>query len=378
MRPSQVGIIGTGAISGQYLSFLSKLPGLSVVACADLNQQSARQKAAEFSIPRVLGVDELLHDPGVDIVVNLTIPRAHASITVGALKSGKHVYSEKPLSVSREEDRRIQEAASQSGCMVACAPDTVLGSGIQNARELLDAGAIGRPVAFSALMMGRGHEHWHPSPAFYYDVGGGPMFDMGPYYLSALVNLLGPVKRLAGMAATSRPTRVITHRDSSGAPGPLFGTEIPVRTPDHVAGLLEFDEGCCGHLITSFATRAAEYEGSHPIVIYGTEGTMKVPDPNGFDGQVLVARFREGEPDRFEAVAASAKSGYGRGIGVLDLAAAIGHRREPRCGLNLALHLQEVMHAFLESSASGRFIEFAGGLRKPKPMPRSLAWGEMD
>src|SRR4051794_38866904 len=273
----RVGVIGTGAISGAYLGMAKNFPIVEMAACADVNVEAAKKKAEEFHIPRVCSVDELLADDSIEIVLNLTVPKAHVPIAMRAIEAGKHTYAEKPLGVDREEGRKLLEAANRANKRIGCAPDTFLGAGIQTARKLIDDGAIGRPVAFTAYMQGRGHESWHPSPEFYYEVGGGPMFDMGPYYLTALLNLLGPVKRVMGMASIAIPERTITSQ-------PKFGKKIKVETPDHIVGLIEFENGCTGTIIQSFATIEGGYSGSHPITINGTEAALKVPDPNGFDG----------------------------------------------------------------------------------------------
>src|SRR5438046_2477082 len=227
----RVGVVGTGAISGAYLGMAKNFALVEIVACADVNPDAARQKAQEFQIPRVCSVDELLADRSIEMVLNLTIPKAHVPIGLRAIEAGKHTYAEKPLGIDREEGRKLLDAARKKNLRVGCAPDTFLGAGIQTARKMIDDGTIGRPVAFTAFMMGRGHEHWHPNPQFYYERGGGPMFDMGPYYLTALLNLLGPVKRISGMAAIEIPERTITSE-------PLRGRKIDVQTPDPVCGLM--------------------------------------------------------------------------------------------------------------------------------------------
>src|SRR4051794_33315141 len=292
----RVGVIGTGAISGAYLGMAKNFPIVEMAACADVNVEAAKKKAEEFHIPRVCSVDELLADDSIEIVLNLTVPKAHVPIAMRAIEAGKHTYAEKPLGVDREEGRKLLEAANRANKRIGCAPDTFLGAGIQTARKMIDDGAIGRPVAFTAFMMGSGHEHWHPNPEFYYEVGGGPMFDMGPYYLTALLNLLGPVKRITGAASIAIPDRTITHRNrESGEKGPKFGKKIDVETPDHICGTMEFAGGAVGTIITSFATRFPSHDGKQPITIYGTEGTLRVPDPNQFDGPVHIRK--KDDPD---------------------------------------------------------------------------------
>src|SRR5687768_4851331 len=282
----RTGVIGCGAISGAYLGMAQNFPIVRVAACADLNMDAARAAADKYNVPRACSVDELLADDSIELVLNLTIPKAHVPIALRAIETGKHTYAEKPLGIDRGEGRTVIDAARRRGVKVGCAPDTFLGAGIQTARKLIDDGAIGMPVAFTAFMLGRGHEHWHPSPEFYYEPGGGPMFDMGPYYLTALLNLLGPVKRISGMASIALPTRTITSE-------PKKGKKITVETPDHVVGTMEFENGAVGTIIQSFAMAHAPDQEKQPIRVYGTTGTMRVPDPNQFDGPVHV-RGRDG------------------------------------------------------------------------------------
>src|SRR3954447_16310014 len=227
----RVGVIGTGAISGAYLGMAKNFPIVEMAACADMNVEAARKKAAEFQIPKVCTVDELFADKSIDVILNLTVPKAHVPIALRALEAGKHTYAEKPLGISRDEAKPLLEAASKKKLRVGCAPDTFMGAGVQTARKVIEDGTIGRPVAFTAFMLSPGHESWHPSPKFYYQPGGGPMFDMGPYYLTALLNLLGPVKRITGLTSTAIPERTITSQ-------PKHGNKIKVETPDQVLGLM--------------------------------------------------------------------------------------------------------------------------------------------
>src|SRR3954454_1424761 len=232
----KVGVIGTGAISGAYLGMAKNFPIVEMAACADLDLERAKQAAEKFGIAKVVSVDELLADPSIDIVLNLTIPKAHVPTSLRAVESGKHTYLEKPLGINKEEGKTLLTAAKKAKKRVGCAPDTFMGAGIQTARKLIDDGAIGRPVAFTAYMMSRGVETWHPNPEFYYQVGGGPMLDMGPYYLTALISLLGRARKLTGMASIAVPDRTITSQ-------PFAGRKISVETPDHIAGTIEFESG---------------------------------------------------------------------------------------------------------------------------------------
>src|SRR3954469_23259576 len=231
-EPVRVGVVGCGAISGAYLGMAKNFPNVEIAACADLDTARAKAAADKFGVPKVLEVQQLLSHPSIEIVLNLTVPKAHAPVALQAIAAGKHVYCEKPLGVNRAEGSAVIEAAKAKRLRIGCAPDTFMGSGIQTARKVIDEGVIGRPVAFTAFMQGRGHEHWHPSPEFYYEAGGGPMFDMGPYYLTALLNLLGPVKRISGMASIAIPERTITSEAK-------FGQKIKVQTPDHIVGVME-------------------------------------------------------------------------------------------------------------------------------------------
>ena len=366
--PVRIGLVGCGAISGAYLAAAPSFPILRISACVDIDLAAAERKAAEFRVPRVCSVDELLRDPEVDVVLNLTVPTAHARVALRVLEAGKHTYSEKPLAVTREDGRRILDLAAARGLRVGCAPDTFLGAAVQTARELISHGAIGRPVAFTAFYMSRGHESWHPNPDFYYQRGGGPMFDMGPYYLTALLNLLGPVRRLTGSAAVTQPTRHISS-------APRFGQFIRVDTPDHVCGTMEFDNGASGVIVQTFATHHPQYDATHPITIYGTDGAMKVPDPNTFDGSVLIRRA--GDADWREAPHAFVR-GYGRSVGLADMAHALRSGRPHRASGELAYAVLDVMQGFLESAESGAAYHPDAPFDRPAPMPKDLPFGILD
>ena len=364
----RVGVVGCGAISGAYLGMAKSFPAVEIVACADLVRECAERKAQEFGIERVMTVDGLLEDGSIDLVLNLTVPRAHAAVALRAIEAGKHTYSEKPLGVSREEGRQILDAARRKGVRVGCAPDTFMGTGVQTARRLVDDGAVGRPVAFTAFMMGPGHESWHPSPEFYYDIGGGPMFDMGPYYLTALLNLLGPIRRLAGFASIAVPERTITSR-------PKAGQTIAVKTPDHVCGTIEFEGGAVGTIVQSFATHWPTYDEQSPITVYGTDGTLRVPDPNQFDGPV----FLRGRADvDWREVPPPFVKGYGRSVGLADMAHALRTGRPHRAGGEMAFAVLDAMQGFLDSSAGGHDVRPTAPFVRPAPMPSHLPFGTLD
>lgn len=369
MKPVRVGVIGCGAISNQYFKAAKLFPILDIAVCADLNLDLAQMKAAEFNVAKACSVDELLGEPTIEIVLNLTIPKAHVPIGLRALEAGKHTYAEKPLGLNVAEGQTLLDLAAAKRLRVGCAPDTFLGAGIQTARKLIDDGVIGKPVAFTAFMLSRGVEHWHPNPEFYYAPGGGPMFDMGPYYLTALLNLLGPARRVMGLASVSTPERTITSE-------PFKGRAIKVTTPDHVVGTIEFESGAVGMLMTSFATRAAAYDNQNPITIFGTQGTIKVPDPNGFDGPVFLTKFDD--KDESVEVEHTFLQGYGRAVGLADMAHAIRSGRPHRCSAGQAFKVLELMQAFIDSSDGGKEIRPTRQYERPAPMPTGLPFGTLD
>lgn len=355
-RPVPVGLIGCGVISGIYLQNCASFPNVEVVACADLDLDRAQAQAATFGISRVCSVDELLDDPEIEIVLNLTVPMAHAEINLRALSAGKNLYSEKPLAINREDGRQMLDLAAERGLLIGCAPDTFFGSAQQTCRRLIDDGAIGRPLAATAFMMGSGPESWHPSPGFFYQVGAGPMFDMGPYYLTSLINLLGPIRSVAGIARISRAERRITSK-------PRYGETIRVETPSHVAGLLDFEGGAVGTLITSFDIAAHTLPN---MEIYGTEGTLQVPDPNVFQGAV---RLRTAGSGSWQDVTSnSPHRGNLRGLGLADMADALQAGRPPRASGQLAFHVLDAMQAFLDSAEMGTHIQLTSTCEAPEPL----------
>jgi predicted dehydrogenase len=364
MQPAKVGIVGCGAISGIYFQAGRTFEILDIVACADLIRDRAEAKAKEFDCKAVT-VDELLADPEIEIVLNLTTPNAHASIAQAAVEAGKSAYNEKPLTITREEGKKLLATAKEKGVRVGCAPDTFLGAGIQTCRKLIDDGVIGEPIAATAFMMCHGHESWHPDPEFYYKVGGGPMFDMGPYYLTALVNLIGPIKRVSGSTKITFPERVIGSE-------PKKGQVIKVDVPTHVAGLMEFENGAIGTIITSFDVWAAELPR---IEIYGTKGTLSVPDPNGFGGPVRVFLPNEGWK---EVPLTHGYAENSRGIGVADMAYAIRSGRKHRANGELAYHVLDVMHAFHDASDLGKWVDLESTCERPAALPVGLKHGTLD
>jgi predicted dehydrogenase len=352
----KVGFIGCGNISDTYLRAIQRFPILEVVACADLNLARAEAKAAQFGI-KALTVDQLLADPDIQIVINLTIPAAHHPVALAAIRAGKHVYNEKPLSLNRKDAQELLTVAAEKGVRVGGAPDTFLGAAHQTCRKLIDDGLIGTPVAVTAFMMGHGPERWHPDPEFFYKPGAGPLFDMGPYYLTALINLLGPIQNVTAAARISFPERVIGSQ-------PKAGTVIKVEVPTHTVGLLHFASGALGTLITSFDVWASELPR---IEIYGSEGTLNVPDPNWFDGVVRVKRYDH--PEWQVIPLTHTYTDNLRSVGVADMAWAIREGRAHRASGEQTAHVLDVMETIHESAAQGRQLPVQSSCTRPAPLP---------
>ncbi len=362
---AKVGIIGCGNIFPAYIKGSSKFDILDVVACADQIPERAEARANEFNIPKALTVEQMLNDSDIDVVINLTIPVAHSDVSLAAIEAGKHIYSEKPLALTREAGKAIVSSAKAQGVRVGCAPDTFLGGGLQTCRKLIDDGVIGEPVAATAFMLSHGVEAWHPNPDFYYKVGGGPMFDMGPYYLTALVHLLGPIRRVTGSTRISFPERIATTEA-------LNGHRIDVEVPTHVTGVLDFSSGAIATMITSFDVWAHNLPR---IEIYGSKGTLSVPDPNTFLGPVKVKLGGETE---WREIPLTHSDEVGRGIGVADMAYGFIYNRLHRASGELAYHVLDVMHAFHDSSDSGQHVVIESTCAQPAPLPVGLALGELD
>ena len=362
----KVGIIGCGAISGAYLKRLPMFENLEVACCADMDSARAKARAAEFKVPRACSVRKLLADPEIGIVLNLTIPKAHAKINLAALKAGKSVYSEKPLAVRRRDGRRLLDLAAEKGLRVGGAPDTFLGAGLQTCRKVIDDGLIGEPVAATAFMLGHGAEAWHPNPEFFYEAGGGPMFDMGPYYLTALISLIGPIRRVTACTRVTFPTRTITSE-------PKKGKVVQVETPTHVAGVMEFANGAIGTLVTSFDVWASK---TPRIEIYGTLGSLSCPDPNTFGGDVLIRRPED--KDWSPVPLTHVYSENWRGIGVADMAYGLQSGRKHRANGEMTYHVVDVMQSFLDSGAKGRHVTLASTCERPAALPTGLVEGKLD
>jgi predicted dehydrogenase len=366
MKKTAIGIVGCGNISGIYFKNLcTRFGNVEVKACTDLVVERARAKSDQYPGVVSATLDEILADPNIEIVVNLTTPPGHFQVAMQVVEAGKSVHNEKPLVLTRDEGQQLLDAAAARGVRVGCAPDTFMGGGIQTCRKLIDDGWIGEPIGAQAFMLCHGHESWHPDPEFYYQVGGGPMFDMGPYYLTALVSLLGPVSRVTGSTRISFPERTISSEKK-------FGQVIDVEVPTHITGVMDFAFGPIVTITTSFDVWSANVPH---IEIFGTEGTLSVPDPNGFGGVPRVKRM--GAECWSDIPLTHGYAENSRGIGVADLAAAIAEDRPHRASGDLAYHVLDVMHAFHDASDTGQHQVLESSCEKPAPLPMSLLTGTL-
>ena len=336
----RVGIVGLGVISKTYLDNLERADDVEITAVADLDQSRAEAVAARYPSAKVMTVAELMASDSVDAVLNLTIPAAHAEVSLAAVRAGKSVFSEKPLAAELSDARLLLAEADRSGVKVGCAPDTVLGTGVQTARQLIESNEIGMPIAATAVMATPGHELWHPNPDFYYTPGGGPLLDMGPYYVSALVHLLGTVRSVVGMSSAMRDHRLI-------GSGPRQGETIPVKVASHVTGVLEHESGALSTIIMSFDSAATM---APPIEVHGALGSLSVPDPNHFHGLNQVKLI--GDSAWTELQPCAGFQDGDRGVGLLNLLRAESNSSLLASG-ELALHVLEVMLRLLESTESG-------------------------
>ena len=379
----KVGLIGTGRISDIYLTNCMKFEELDVIACASLDREEASLKAKRFNLPQVLSPEELLSDDEIECVLNLTIPAAHFDISKAALEAGKHVYSEKPFVTSLNKGQQLLDLAAERQLLIGNAPDTFMGGRWQTVRKLIDSGVIGMPSGFTAHVGTHGVERHHPNPDFYYKEGGGPLLDLGPYYLTVLVFLFGPMTRVCGMSNRSTNTRLIEN-------GPRNGEIIDVEIDTHSLSLIEFDCGVIGSMTMSFDV----WESETPrLEIYGSEGSICIPDldpvhgANNFDGPVWFRRrkdsrweFQPRPIDRPEQwLVAENRYGYNansRGLGLRDLAQARVENREPRADGKLAFHVLEALIAIEESARAQRFQEISSTVKRPDPMPMDEDFAE--
>ncbi len=354
--PMRIGVIGVGKIAEQYFAQLPKLPNLDLVAVADVDTARASTVAGEQHV-EALSVDALLADKRIDAVLNLTIPAAHVEIGLRAIAAGKHVFAEKPLGLNVEESAELLRAADAAGLRVGSAPDTVLGTGVQTARNLLDDGAIGVPVSAAAHWSSPGHESWHPSPQFYYQPGGGPLFDMGPYYLTTLITMFGPVTSVAGSVSTS-------DRSRSVGSGPLQGTPLDVSVDTHISAILFHESGVSSAVTMSFDI----WRSRAPMIeIYGTAGTISVADPNRFDD--LTEVWTTDVPEWTVAPVSGGYADAGRGVGLADMARAIETGRPHRASGRLAFHVLETMEAVLIAGRERRVVELVSTTERPESVP---------
>ncbi|MCL2604853.1 MAG: Gfo/Idh/MocA family oxidoreductase [Defluviitaleaceae bacterium] len=358
MKKTRIGIVGCGDISGIYLTNIAGMfvANLELAGVCDLIDARATKASEQYNVRKYADMHELFADDSIEIVLNLTRPYEHYGVTMAAINAGKHVYSEKPLGATLEEGKLLRAVATKKGVQLGGAPDTFLGAGIQTCRKIIDDGLIGRPVAATALWASPGHESWHHDPAFYYQFGGGPMLDMGPYYVTALVSLLGAVQSVCGMAHTPHATRLITSQ-------PHNGTIINVETPTHITGQLAFANGTVATLMTSYDVQAHNLP---MIEIHGTLGTLSVPDPNYFGGPVKLYRK---ETKAFEEIPLA--FGYpqnSRGLGLSDMAAALAENRAPRAGIDLIFHVLEIMTGFLRSAETKAYVDMKTTPERPAAM----------
>jgi predicted dehydrogenase len=358
VRPTRIGIVGCGDVSNVYLKGLARYDSLEIAACADLDAERASRLSGKGGFPAV-PVETLLADPAIEIVLNLTPPLVHASVSMAAIAAGKHVYSEKPLATTRDDARGILAAAQDAGVRVGAAPDTFLGGGLQTARALIDEGAIGTPLAANAVVAHTGPERWHLNPGIFYGVGGGPVLDVGPYYVTALVHLLGPVTAVSAIGRGLGTERRI-------AAGPLAGSSLTSEVPTTVIGALTFESGVVGGLFASFDSAGSR---APHVEIHGTEGSLSLGDANEFAGEVCYKRFGDREwheePLRFDAT-------MGRGVGLADMVDAMRVDRPHRASGELAFHVLDVLIALQEATTSGRTETIASRADRPAPLPPGL------
>lgn len=352
--PVGVGIVGAGTISEQYLGNLTRFPDLDVRFIADIDADRAAERAADWGVPASGSFEELLADDAIEIVVNLTIPAVHVEVAKQAIAAGKHVWGEKPYALDRESGRELKQAAEAAGVRVAVAPDTFLGAGLQTALRQIREGAVGTPLTGLALFQVPGPESWHPSPEFLFARGGGPLFDVGPYYLTTLVQVFGPVRRVAATSSTARDSRVI-------GSGPKAGTEFPVEVPTHHSALIEFESGSSAQAVFSFDSKLPR---AGFVEIAGTEGTAVFPDPNEFGGETTL-HTGDGASRTVEPTGTFTT----RGTGAADLARCLRSGEAERVPGELAFHTLDVMVAITEAAASGQFVEVSSTVEPSALLP---------
>jgi predicted dehydrogenase len=352
--PVGIGIVGAGNISSEYLRNLTRFPDTRVVAIGDLRPDAARAKAAEYGIESAGDLAAVLGDPDVEIIVNLTVPAAHAEVASAAIAAGKHVWNEKPLTTDRPTGRQLLRDAERAGLRVGGAPDTFLGTALQVARQLIDEGAIGTPLTAFAMMASPGPDAWHPNPAFFFQPGAGPLLDIGPYYLTALVQVFGSFASVAAAGSVARSVRTV-------GSGTLAGQTFPVGTPSHVEALLRFADGGSAQAVFSFDAPQFRYA----LEVTGTDGTLVLPDPNLFQGEICIRRPGGTAP---ETIATTTQRST-RGTGVLDMARAIRAGRPHRGSGEMAYHVLDTMLATLEAAASATVVPVESRTARPDLLP---------
>jgi predicted dehydrogenase len=339
--PLRVGVVGCGLIAARYVENAPAFPSWVPVACADLDADCAKAFAEEHDL-RAVPVDALAGDAEVDLVLNLTPPKAHAPTLRDALAAGKHAYTEKPLAATAAEARELVAESKRRGVRLGCAPDTFLGSAYETGRRLIEEGAIGRPLGAAATMLVGGPEAWHPNAAMFFRAGGGPLLDIAPYYLTALVSLLGPIASVAAFTETPTPSRTL-------GVGPRAGDTIDVEVPTHAAAVIRLASGALATLTVSFEALGQYVSG---LVVYGSEGSLALPDANAFGGDVTVRRGRTDEAVSYTSLGAQET----RGLGLDELAVALDAGRPHRASAELALHVLEAAEAALRSAEEGRAV----------------------
>ncbi|MFA3920376.1 Gfo/Idh/MocA family protein [Ruegeria hyattellae] len=372
-----VGIIGCGSISAAYLKLSPLFKGLEIRAVADINKEAAEKRAMEFNV-RAETVYALLAADDIDVIVNLTIPEAHFDLTQRILEAGKHAYSEKPLVLTLEQGKALRDLAEARGLRIGSAPDTFLGGSHQQARTVIDEGQIGRVIGGTCHVMSRGMEHWHPNPDFFFQPGAGPILDLGPYYITNLIQLIGPVKAVCAMTAASFPTRTISN-------GPRNGEPIPVNTPTNIHAILEFENGALVTLGASWDV----WTNSHPYMeLYGTDGTLQVPDPNFFGGKVCksekngdltplpISDHPFGIPN--EVHGDDEHQANYRTAGLADMIQAIAEGRQHRCNIDLAVHAIDVMTSILSAGERRSWVETTTTCIKPAPLSAADARAQLN
>jgi predicted dehydrogenase len=368
----RIGLVGCGNISDVYLINAALFPGIHFTAVADIRRDAAKAKGAKYGLPAVTPA-ELLRREDVDLVLNLTVPAAHAEVSLAAIAAGKHVYSEKPLAISLKDGKAIMRAAALGGVKVGAAPDTVLGAGIQTSRRMIDMGEIGNIVTGTATVLSHGMESWHPNPVFFFKPGGGPVLDMGPYYLTALVNLLGPIDSIAAVGKMGFKHRTVTSE------GPMKGRRIKVETLTTVSALLSFASGAQIVLLMSWDVWR---HGLLPLELHGSIASLRVPDPNFFGGAIEISeagkdwqKIETGTQTygRVNWPPSDKRVANYRGLGVAEMAAAIAKRREPRCSGAIALHVLDAMTAILSAAVNGKRVKITSPCRRPPALGEQQA-----